>query len=152
MSKTKAYRSALKHGYRSGLEKTISLFLSDNKYTFDYETIKIEWEDLCYRTYTPDFILHNGIIVETKGRFVASDRRKHIAIQKQHPKLDIRFVFTNSKAKLQKGAKSTYGQWCEKYKFKYSDRVIPEVWLKERGKNKHPEFIKFSGKKIRRSI
>ena len=24
--------------------------------------------------------------------------------------------------------------------------------LKERGKNKHPEFIKFSGKKIRRSI
>ena len=152
MSKTKAYRSALKHGYRSGLEKTISLFLSDNKYTFDYETIKIEWEDLCYRTYTPDFILHNGIIVETKGRFVASDRRKHIAIQKQHPKLDIRFVFTNSKAKLQKGAKSTYGQWCEKYKFKYSDRVIPEVWLKERGKNKHPEFIKFSGKKIRSSI
>jgi len=152
VSKTKAYRSALKHGYRSGLEKTISLFLSDNKYTFDYETIKIEWEDLCYRTYTPDFILHNGIIVETKGRFVASDRRKHIAIQKQHPKLDIRFVFTNSKAKLQKGAKSTYGQWCEKYKFKYSDRVIPEVWLKERGKNKHPEFIKFSGKKIRRSI
>ena len=152
MSKTKAYRSALKHGYRSGLEKTISLFLSDNKYTFDYETIKIEWEDLCYRTYTPDFILHNGIIVETKGRFVASDRRKHIAIQKQHPKLDIRFVFTNSKAKLQKGAKSTYGQWCEKYNFKYSDRVIPEVWLKERGKNKHPEFIKFSGKKIRRSI
>ena len=152
MPKTKAYRSALKHGYRSGLEKTISLFLSDNKYTFDYETIKIEWEDLCYRTYTPDFILHNGIIVETKGRFVVSDRRKHFAIQKQHPKLDIRFVFTNSKAKLQKGAKSTYGQWCEKYKFKYSDRVIPEVWLKERGKNKHPEFIKFSGKKIRRSI
>jgi len=61
-------------------------------------------------------------------------------------------VFTNSKAKLQKGAKSTYGQWCEKYKFKYSDRVIPEFWLKEKGKNKHPEFIKFSGKKIRRSI
>ena len=152
MSPHRAYRNALKHGYRSGLEKTISLFLSDNKYTFDYETIKIEWEDLCYRTYTPDFILHNGIIVETKGRFVVSDRRKHIAIQKQHPKLDIRFVFTNSKAKLQKGAKSTYGQWCEKYKFKYSDRVIPEVWLKERGKNKHPEFIKFSGKKIRRSI
>jgi len=152
VSKTKAYRSALKHGYRSGLERTISLYLSDNKYTFDYETIKIEWEDLCYRTYTPDFILHNGIIVETKGRFIASDRRKHIAIQKQHPKLDIRFVFTNSKAKLQKGAKSTYGQWCEKYKFKYSDRVIPEFWLKEKGKNKHPEFIKFSGKKIRRSI
>tara|TARA_R100000742_G_C4278234_1_gene100821 strand:+ start:2658 stop:3116 length:459 start_codon:yes stop_codon:yes gene_type:complete len=152
VSKTKAYRSALKHGYRSGLERTISLYLSDNKYTFDYETIKIEWEDLCYRTYTPDFILHNGIIIETKGRFIASDRRKHIAIQKQHPKLDIRFVFTNSKAKLQKGAKSTYGQWCEKYKFKYSDRVIPEFWLKEKGKNKHPEFIKFSGKKIRRSI
>ena len=148
----KQFRAARKYGYRSGLEVKLSDYLKELKVDFGYECIKIEWEDLAYRTYTPDFVLPNGIIIETKGRFIASDRRKHIAIQKQHPKLDIRFVFTNSKAKLQKGAKSTYGQWCEKYKFKYSDRVIPEVWLKEKGKNKHPEFIKFSGKKIRRSI
>lgn len=115
-----------------------------------YEEIKIEWEDLAYRTYTPDFVLNNGIIVETKGRFMAADRRKHIAIKKQHPKLDIRFVFTNSKCKLSKGAKSSYADWCIKNGFRYYDRIIPEDWLKEKGKNKHPKFIKFGGTKVKR--
>ena len=120
------------------------------RYKYEYESIKIEWEDLSYRTYTPDFILNNGIIIETKGRFLAIDRRKHLAIKKQHPRLDIRFIFTNSKAKLRKGAKSSYGQWCDKYGFRYYDRIIPEDWLKEKGKNKHPKFIKFGGTKIKR--
>jgi tetratricopeptide (TPR) repeat protein len=100
--------------------------LKDKKVKFKYEAIKIEWEDLMYRTYTPDFVLHNGIIIETKGMFTAADRRKHLAIKKQHPKLDIRFVFTNSKVKLYKGAKSTYAQWCWKYDFRYCDRIIHE--------------------------
>lgn len=149
MSPHKAYRAALKHGYRSGLEHKLSIALDTIKYKYEYESIKIEWEDLAYRTYTPDFILNNGIIIETKGRFMASDRRKHLTIKKQHPKLDIRFVFTNSKVKLYKGAKSTYAQWCHKYDFRYYDRIIPECWLKEKGKNKHPSFIKFVGKKKR---
>ena len=59
-------------------------------------------------------MLSNGIIIETKGSFTAADRRKHLAIKKQHPKLDIRFVFENSKRKLSKGAKSSYGEWCIK--------------------------------------
>ena len=87
MSPHKARRNALKHGYRSGLEHKLSLYLKEHKFKFSYESIKIEWEDLSYRTYTPDFILDNGIIIETKGRFLASDRRKHLAIKKQHPKL-----------------------------------------------------------------
>ena len=143
-----ARRVALKNGYRSGLEHSIALYLLTYKTTFDYESIKIEWEDLTYRTYTPDFILKNGIIIETKGRFLATDRRKHIAIKQQHPKLDIRFVFTNSKSKLYKGAKTTYAQWCIRHGFRYFDRIIPEDWLKEKGKNKHPKFIQFNKKKI----
>ena len=150
VSPHRAYRNALKHGYRSGLEHKISLYLKENKCKFTYETVKIEWEDLAYRTYTPDFILNNGIIIETKGRFLTTDRRKHLCIKKQHPKLDIRFVFTNSRSKLSKGAKSTYAEWCIKHGFRYYDRIIPEDWLKEKGKNKHPKFIRFSTKKIRR--
>jgi hypothetical protein len=150
MSPHKIRREAIKYGYRSGLEHKISQYLESFKHKYEYESIKIEWEDLAYRTYTPDFILENGIIIETKGRFLVADRRKHLAIQKQHPKLDIRFVFTNSKSKLNKGAKSTYEQWCIKHKFRYYDRIIPEDWLKEKGKNKHPEFIKFVGAKVRR--
>ena len=56
-----------------------------------------------YRTYTPDFVLPNGIILETKGQFISDDRRKHKLIKQQHPDLDIRFVFTNSKSKLSRG-------------------------------------------------
>jgi hypothetical protein len=96
-----------------------------------YECMKIEWEDLMYRTYTPDFILPNGIIIETKGRFTAADRRKHLAIKKQHPNLDLRFVFESSKRKLSKGSKTTYASWCERHKFQYADRVIPLDWIGE---------------------
>ena len=146
----KQFRAARKYGYRSGLEIKVAELLKELKVDYGYECIKIEWEDLAYRTYTPDFILNNGIIIETKGRFMAADRRKHIAIKKQHPKLDIRFVFTNSKAKLSKGAKSSYADWCIKNGFRYYDRIIPEDWLKEKGKNKHPKFIKFCGTKVKR--
>jgi hypothetical protein len=40
-------------------------------------------------------------------------------------------VFANSKAKLYKGAKSSYGDWCKKNGFKYADKVIPDEWLEE---------------------
>lgn len=147
----KKFRAARKYGYRSGLEIKLSDYLKELKIDFGYECIKIEWEDLAYRTYTPDFILFNGLIIETKGMFTAADRRKHLAIKKQHPSLDIRFIFENSRRKLRKGAKSSYAEWCMRYGFKYYDRIIPEEWLKEKGKNKHPKFIKFTGSKVRRS-
>jgi len=122
-------RQAIKHGYRSGLEERVSKELEEAGVKYEYETQKIKYRVEEDRTYTPDFILPNGIIVETKGRFVVADRKKHLLIQKQRPELDIRFVFQNSRAKLYKGAKSTYGQWCEKYGFLYADKSIPEEWL-----------------------
>ena len=146
-----ATQIARKNGYRRGLEDIVATYLKEHKIKFLYENIMIEWEDLSYRTYTPDFVLDNGIIIETKGRFIASDRRKHIAIKKQHPNLDIRFVFTNSRTKLRKGAKSSYGEWCIKYGFRYYDRIIPEDWLKEKKKIKYSKFISFPNKKIKRS-
>ena len=139
---SKQFKAARKYGYRSGLEQKLALYLSQRKVKYTYESIKIEWEDLAYRTYTPDFILTNGIIVETKGMFTAMDRRKHLAIKKQHPKLDIRFIFENSRRKLSKGAKSTYAQWCDRYGFEYDNRVIPEAWLKEKGKVVHPKIVR----------
>lgn len=147
----KQFRAAMKHGYRSGLEIKVKDYLKEHKVKFKYEAIKIEWEDLMYRTYTPDFVLPNGLIIEVKGLFTASDRRKHIAIKKQHPNLDIRFVFESSKRKLSKGAKSTYAIWCEKNKFLYADRIVPEDWLKEKGIDNHPELVVFPNDKIKRS-
>ena len=119
--------------YRSGLEKEAAAFLSKHNVPFRYEEVKIEWEDLSYRTYTADFILDNGIIIETKGMFDADDRRKHLEIKKQHPELDIRFVFSNAKGKLYKGSKTCYSQWCEQHGFQWAHRVIPLTWLQEHG-------------------
>lgn len=122
---------AIVAGYRSGLEETISLQLASLSVPVLYETEKIKYEVNEVRSYTPDFLLPNGIIIESKGRFVAADRKKHLLIQRQHIFLDIRFVFSNSKAKLTKGSKTTYGDWCTKHGFLYADKLIPEEWIKE---------------------
>ena len=141
------FKAARKHGYRSGLELKVSQYLDTKKIVFKYEAIKIEWEDLAYRTYTPDFVLPNNIIIEVKGRFITQDRRKHREIKRQHPHLDIRFVLENSKRKLYKGAKTTYKEWCERYGFLYYDRIIPESWLKEKKQPKLKKFIAFTEKR-----
>ena len=127
----KAWRAARKHGYRSGLELTIAEKLKTDKVSFRYEAVKIEWQDLAYRTYTPDYILDNGIIVEVKGRFITADRRKHIEIKKQHPDLDIRFVFMNARNKIYKGSKTTYSDWCVRHGFEWAEKSIPTDWLKK---------------------
>jgi len=122
-------RHAIKHGYRSGLEERVSKELEESGVSYGYEAIRISYDIIEQRKYTPDFVLSNDVIVETKGRFNTADRKKHLLIQKQHPNLDIRFVFQNSNAKLYKGAKSTYGQWCDKHGFMYADKSIPKEWL-----------------------
>ena len=140
-------RRHLSKTYRSGLEEEAAAFLKTRQKKVEYEKLKIEWEDLKYRTYTPDFELDNGIIIETKGIFSPADRRKHIEIQKQHPTLDIRFVFSNANAKLYKGAKSRYCDWCEQKGFKWAHRVIPEEWLKEKGHRMEHKRVKVERKK-----
>lgn len=135
-------RRHLKRTYRSGLEEEAAAFLKSRQKKVEYEKLKIEWEDLKYRTYTPDFELDNGIIIETKGLFSSADRRKHVEIQRQHPTLDIRFVFSNANAKLYKGAKSRYCDWCEQKGFKWAHRVIPEGWLLEKGNRSKEQRLK----------
>jgi hypothetical protein len=120
----------IKYGYRSGLEDRVSKQLQELSIPFKYEKFKIRYEVHEFRTYTPDFELPNGVIIETKGRFILADRKKHFLIKKQYPKLDIRFVFSNSRAKINKGSKTTYGMWCDKNGFLYADKLIPEEWLK----------------------
>ena len=131
MNRKRFNAAALKAGYRSGFEDDVAKELKAKGVEFTYKKEKIKWVDLKVRTYTPDFVLGNGIIIETKGRFVANDRRKHKEIKKQFPDLDIRFVFYNSKSKLYKGAKSSYADWCDKYGFPYADKSIPDAWLQE---------------------
>ena len=118
-------------GYRSGLEEKVAAQLESLSVSYKYEDFKISYQVNEVRTYTPDFELPNGIIIETKGRFVAADRKKHLLIQKQHPLLDIRFVFSNSNAKISKRSKTSYADWCEKNGFLYADKLVPQEWIDE---------------------
>lgn len=122
--------------YRSGLEDKVATQLRDANISASYEEYSIPYYiPESKHTYTPDFVLPNGIIVETKGIFDVDDRKKHLLVKKQYPHLDIRFVFSSSKTALYKGSKTTYALWCEKYGFKYADKFIPDKWLRESKKD-----------------
>jgi hypothetical protein len=123
-------QAAVKNGYRSGLEEVVDNTLKQRNIDGEYEKHKIKYTiPATDHTYTPDFRLPNGIFIETKGRFVVEDRKKHVLIKKQHPELDIRFVFQNSKNKIRKGSPTTYADWCIKHGFMYADKTIPQEWL-----------------------
>jgi len=121
------------YSFRSGLERSIAENLAALGIDFSYESEKIEYlRPARVSKYTPDFILPNGIIIEAKGRFLTADRQKQLLIKDQHPELDIRFVFSNSRQRISKTSRTTYARWCELKGFQYADKEIPVQWLKER--------------------
>ena len=125
----------LKYGFRSGLEEKVAGFLTAHGVKFTFETLKVQYvKPETKHTYTPDFILDNGIIIETKGRWMLEDRKKHLLIKRQHPQLDIRILFQNANAKISKGSKTSYADFCVKHDIKFAHKDIPLEWLKEKSK------------------
>lgn len=119
-------------GYRSGLEEKLADQLKRAGQPVVYENHTLHYKQPEKpRRYTPDFILPNGIIIESKGRFVTADRQKHLFIKADHPALDIRFVFSNSRSKIGKASPTTYAMWCERNGFLFADKWIPQAWLDE---------------------
>lgn len=128
-------RRGMRLGFRSGLEDTTQADLSERlgaKVEFEPK-----WGKITYtvpekkHTYTPDFILPNGIIIETKGWFKPADRQKHLDIRRSNPQKDIRFVFQNPNSKINKRSKTTYAMWCDKQGFKWAKKVVPQEWIDE---------------------
>lgn len=128
-----AKQVAIKYGFRSGLEERVAEQLDQLGIEYTYEKVKFKYiRPASEHVYTPDFVLSNGIIVETKGRFLPADRMKHIMVKKHNPNLDIRFVFSNSNARISKASRTTYAEWCRKNGYKYADKTIPIEWLQEK--------------------
>lgn len=120
----------LREGFRSGLEDINEKLLRGWGIDPQYEEHVIEYVRPARKSkYHPDFRLPNGIFIETKGRFETDDRQKHLFIKAQHPELDIRFVFSNPKAKIRKGSPTTYADWCLKHGFLFAHKLIPKEWL-----------------------
>lgn len=99
--------------YRNAFEGRCAKQLGDG---WEYEAIKLPYVLEC--VYVPDFIDHEGKrIVEAKGRFPASDRRKMLAMKKAHPSYSYEIWFTNPEAPIIKGSKTTNKAWAEKHGF-----------------------------------
>lgn len=126
------FRKAKQEGYRSGLEVKLAAQLQTEGIEVKYETEVISYvvPEKVHK-YHPDFLLPNGIFVESKGLFTGADRKKHLLIKEQHPEIDLRFVFSNSNQRLSKVSKTTYGDWALKNGFKFADRLIPKEWINE---------------------
>lgn len=125
-------KRALAKGYRSGLEDQTASRLTalDIPFTYEGHVIKYTVPARVSR-YSPDFVLPNGIIVETKGLWDSDDRKKIALVLEQYPELDLRMVFTNSRTKITKTSKTSYAMVCDKLGLKWADKTIPSAWLSE---------------------
>jgi len=113
--------------YRSGLEERLGKYLDKQAVPYLYEVEKFKY--VTESKYTPDFFLKNGVVIEAKGFFKPSDRRKMLAVKEQHPDLDIRLVFQRNNT-LSKNSKTTYGDWADRHGFLWCIfPAIPESWL-----------------------
>lgn len=131
MSKRKNNKKST-NKYRSGSEVKCANLLEKRKIEYLYEPHTFSY--IIEKTYLPDFQLQEySFYIEVKGRFVSSDRAKHLRIKKTYPELDIRFVFDNPNAKLYKGSKSTYADWCIKHGYKYCklSEGLPKEWFRK---------------------
>jgi hypothetical protein len=131
-SRSSKRRTAQAEGYRSHFEFEIAKQAEKDSIRVKYEPeeSRVAWVPKV-KTYTPDFVLDNGIIVEAKGRLTVHDRSKHLLVKEQHPELDIRFVFQYNNP-ITKGSKTRYTDWAEKHSFKWAMSTIPKEWAKEK--------------------
>ena len=114
--------------FRSHLEEKVADLLVELNIDYDYETKRIPYT--IQHHYTPDFILPNGVVLECKGYWEPSDRRKIKQIVKDNPDLDLRMVFQAPFNKISKKSKTTYAKWCDRLKIPWCAYYdIPIDWL-----------------------
>lgn len=118
-------------GTRSGLEDSLVAQLVAAGVPFRYEEVILEYVPEKPKKYKTDFVLPNGIVIESKGWFKTEDRTKHRYVKNQHPDIDIRFVFSNSRTRISKQSQTTYADWCRHQGILFADRLIPLQWLQE---------------------
>lgn len=121
--------------YRSLFEARVAKVLHTLGVRFEYEKTKLTYVvPERTATYTPDFVLPNGVIIECKGRFTTEDRKKMLLVIANNPTRDIRMLFQNSRVKIRKGSKTSYADWCNKNSVQWAEGQVPQAWIKEKKK------------------
>ena len=114
--------------FRSKLEQSVASVLDQVGAKYEYESCKVAYT--IQHLYNPDFVLVNGVMLETKGYWDAEDRRKIKNVKEQHPELDLRMVFQAPYNKISKGSKTTYAKWCDKHNIPWTSfHNIPIDWF-----------------------
>lgn len=114
--------------FRSKLEEKVADLLLELNVKYEYESTKVPY--VIKHTYCPDFVLPNGIWLETKGYWDSKDRKKVLEVIKQNPDIDLRMVFQSPYNTISKKSKTTYAQWCDKHGIKWTSwSNIPLKWL-----------------------
>jgi len=118
-----------KQNYKSQFERTIANYLREHRIEADYEPRSFPY--VKPSRYTPDWEIAPNRYIEAKGYFAPADRAKLVAFKAQYPDVEILLLFANSKNKLHRKAKMTYGEWAEKNGFRHADfkvEGIPKEW------------------------
>lgn len=131
---------------RSKFEDRIAKELDDAGVKYEYEPMQLEYEEPLRRNraacgdcgssnllrtgwYTPDFVLESGLIIETKGRFTAADRRKMLAVVKGHPDKRIVMLFQRDN-RIQRNSNTYYSDWCMQKGIEFAIGHPLREWLK----------------------
>jgi predicted nuclease of restriction endonuclease-like RecB superfamily len=105
--------------YRSKFEKQVADVLGNNA-SYESETITYIIPERTSK-YIPDFKTKAGVYIEAKGKWTSDDRKKHLLLKQQHPDKRIVLIFMNSKVKLNKRSKTSYGDWASKNNLEWYD-------------------------------
>ncbi len=113
---------------RNKFEKQVSKQLKRLKVSFGYETERLNYT--LSGSYLPDFVIvmsdSRKVYVETKGYLRSEDKRKLVAVKKQHPLIDLRILFYPFKSQKRE---IQYTRWAIKNKVPYAIGKIPKEWF-----------------------
>lgn len=98
-----------------------------------YEPVFLTYVDAAgsQKRYKPDAVTRNGIAVEVKIEFRERDRVKMLAVKRDNPDVEFRFVLGMPEGRVGRGAAITQAQWCEAHGFRWAHNAIPESWWNE---------------------
>lgn len=138
-------RKARADGKRSGFEVIIAGALDASGVDYQYESLVFEYTEPLRKNlaecgecgsrnlvrtgrYTPDFVLANGTIIETKGRFDAKDRRKMIAVRDEYTDYKFVMLFMRDN-RISRRSGTYYSDWCMANEFDFSIGQLKQEWL-----------------------
>lgn len=118
-------RGRRSHGFRSQLERLVSLTLKKCHVPYEYEPDRLPYIKKPAK-YIPDFKIGATTYIEVKGVLTFADRAKLLAVKEQHPDITICLLFGNASNRLNRKSKTTYAEWADKHNF-------PNIDVRDKG-------------------